>query len=68
MSDTLKLRPGRPGLLVHDPVTGAVLPPEGALCPANQYWLRRVACGDAVVCVPAAEPEPESPAPTTRED
>lgn len=65
MSELLRLAPGRPGLLVHDPETGFPLPEEGAPRPASQYWLRRVACGDAVICVP--EVALESPAPVTED-
>lgn len=45
---TLNLKPGRPGLVVRDPVSKVKLAPDGARVPNNQYWVRRLLCGDAI--------------------
>jgi hypothetical protein len=37
-----------PGLVVTDPRTMRLLPPEGAQVPLNSYWLRRLQEGSVV--------------------
>lgn len=56
-----RLKPGRPGLLVHDPETMRPLAPEGEVKPQSTYWHRRVACGDAVE-IPDPQTKPARPA------
>lgn len=45
---TLHLKPGRPGLVVRDPISKLKLAPDGGRVPNNQYWQRRIIAGDAV--------------------
>ncbi len=58
MSETFYLIP-KPGTVVRDPVTAAVLPPEGAEKPKTGYWLRRLLDGDVTEGrAPAPAPAP----------
>lgn len=54
--------PDEPGatLKVRIPHTHMLLPEGGQEVPENQFWLRRVMCGDVVV-VPASAPAHEGP-------
>ena len=36
----------KPGLRIRDPITLALLPPQGAQMPLSVYWLRRIHDGD----------------------
>lgn len=40
------------GVQVPDPYNGGYLPPEGRVVEPTQYWLRRIADGDAVEAKP----------------
>ena len=50
--DAIFIKPGRKGLLVRDPITGAPLDPNGESKPRSSYWLRRLRDGDAVKATP----------------
>lgn len=49
-----------PGLLVRDPTTGQVVPPQGAEKPRNTFWLRRIKDGDGSEGQPPVE-QPAEP-------
>lgn len=59
MSDRIFVKPAAPDLRVRDPDTGRHLPAEGAHVPRSQYWLRRLAAGDAVEAAPPAPALPQ---------
>ena len=61
---TLHVKPG-PGLAVRDPISRAVLPPDGAHVADSTYWHRRIAEGDVTLVQPAIEPA-SKPARTPR--
>lgn len=48
----------RPGLLVRDPLTKAIIPETGSnlpwIGPSGRYWRRRVSCGDMSLSEPEA--------------
>lgn len=44
-----------PGVLLRDPTTQRVLPPEGAEVEPCSFWHRRIAEGDAALVAPAPE-------------
>lgn len=50
-----------PGLLIRDPLTMAVLPPEGREVGDDYFWIRRLRDGD-VVQTTAPENSPPGPA------
>ncbi len=55
------VKPARPGVLLRDPATGEVIPPEGLLLAPgahHAFWLRRESDGDAIIS--AAKPAPLS--------
>jgi Protein of unknown function (DUF2635) len=52
----IHVRPARAGLLVRDPVTRLLLPPEGAAVADSSYWRRRVRDGDVELTAPPAVP------------
>lgn len=43
------LKPGKPGLIVRDPVSKNPLSEKGEEKLMNTYWYKRVACGDALI-------------------
>lgn len=45
---TMRVKPGREGLIVRVPETKQALPPEGAEVPRTNYWMRRLRSGDVV--------------------
>lgn len=46
---TLHVKPAKPDLIVRRPASPYnPLPAEGAEVPDEQYWRRRLACGDVV--------------------
>lgn len=44
----IKVKPGREGLIVRDPISLKQLKVEGEEKPLNAYWSRRLRCGDCV--------------------
>lgn len=51
MPETMYVKPARDGVLLRNPATGEVIPPEGAvvtLGPHRVFWLRRIKDGDAL--------------------
>ena len=51
MPETMYVRPARDGVLLRNPATGEIIPPEGAavtLGPYRVFWLRRIKDGDAL--------------------
>lgn len=52
-----------PGVLIRDPVSKALLPPEGRNVEASGFWHRRLAEGSVVVVAsPHLTAEPAQPA------
>lgn len=45
------------GLILRDPITGEILPPEGKHLPDSKYWRRRLAEGSVTIAEPPA-PQP----------
>ena len=45
-----------PGVNVRDPVSLRNIPPEGKEVPESTFWLRRLRCGDVVLCAPSVVP------------
>lgn len=43
------VKPAHPGLVVRDPITGAILPDTGKEVEVNSYWNRRLKYGDVVL-------------------
>ncbi len=54
----MRVKPGRPGLRVLDPVSKRPLHADGREVPESGYWMRRLACGDVVLV--EQEPIPDS--------
>lgn len=52
-----------PGLIVRDPATGQVVPPQGAEKPRNLFWLRRIKDGDGSEGQPPVEQPAETNTP-----
>lgn len=51
MPETMYVKPTRDGVLLRNPATGEIIPPEGAavtLGPYRVFWLRRIKDGDAL--------------------
>lgn len=51
MPETMYIKPARNGVLLRNPATGEIIPPEGAtvtLGPYRVFWLRRIKDGDAL--------------------
>ncbi len=51
MPETMYVKPARDGVLLRNPATGEIIPPEGAavtLGPYRVFWLRRIKDGDAL--------------------
>ena len=46
------------GIQVRDPISYALLPAEGREVPESSYWTRRLADGDVVIALPAADVVP----------
>lgn len=44
----------------------AVMPPEGGWVPEDDFWMRRLRDGDAVLTDPPADPETDDPKPEPR--
>jgi hypothetical protein len=47
--ERIKLKPAKDELLVRDPVTKRHLKAEGEEKDLNNYWARRIMCGDVLV-------------------
>lgn len=43
------IKPARRGLVVRDPLTGALLPATGMPVPFTSHWRRQLAAGDVVI-------------------
>lgn len=54
---SLNLKPA-PGRRVRDPITLALLAPEGESKPDNSYWQRKLRDGD-VELIPEVSPDPK---------
>jgi hypothetical protein len=52
------VKPAHPSLVIRDPHTLRILPPEGAAVTDTTYWRRRLADGD-VVLASEAESSPQ---------
>lgn len=49
--DSMCIKPARDGILLRNPATGEIIPPQGAavtLGPYRAFWLRRIKDGDAL--------------------
>lgn len=46
------LKPGQPGLIVRDPVTGTPLKADGEYKPRDTYWIRRIKDKDVIEATP----------------
>lgn len=54
------IKPARQGLVVRDPLTGALLPAKGARVPMNTHWRRQLNSGDVVLATRKRRPKSTS--------
>ena len=62
---TIKVKP-KEGYIMRDPETRIPLPPEGAVVPRNNFWIRRLVAGD-VSEVKSVSPPPKKKKETPKE-
>lgn len=49
MREKIKVAPASEGLVLRDPTTFEQIPISGKLVEKNQYWVRRLKAGEAVI-------------------
>jgi len=55
----IKVKPGKPGLIVRDPVNMSRLDEKGEYKPKDSYWMRRLMVGDVILMSDDPKPKAE---------